>query len=741
MRKLVKFLKPFSGFILLIFALLFVQALTDLSLPGYMSKIINVGVQQNGIESAVPDAVRQSEMSRLALFMSDSERAEVYQFYTLLDRNALSASDYNKYVKSYPVLESEPVYRLDGASRAQKVELDAIFSCAIAITYAVEQQGLASFLPEGMMLPPDADPFVFIAQLPEDSLVSIISGADAQMSSMPDLLVMQSVTAYLSGEYTAIGISLSGMQSSYMMRIGGLMLLLALLGAACSIAVGFFAARVAAGFARNVRLSLFRRVTSFSNIEFDKFSTASLITRSTNDIQQMQLVLMMLLRIVFYAPMLGIGGIIRAVNEDASMSWIIAAAVMALLAMIGVAFAIALPRFKLVQKLVDRLNLVTREILTGLMVIRAFDTQKQEEQKFDHANWDVTRVTLFINRVMVFMMPTMIFLFSGTSILITWVGAHQVDAGKLQIGNMMAFMQYAMQIIMAFLMVSIVFIMLPRAAVSAERIAEVLETSPTINDPKQPKQYAAGIRGMVEFKNVCFRYPGAEDSVLKNITFSARPGQTTAFVGSTGSGKSTLINLIPRFYDVSEGSLLVDGLDVREVTQCDLRQKIGYVPQKSLLFSGTIDSNVRYGAQEAAADEIEKAAQTAQALDFIKACEQGFETPVSEGATNFSGGQKQRLSIARALAKKAEIYIFDDTFSAIDYKTDAVLRKALKEDTADATVMIVAQRISTIKQADQIVVLDKGAIAGIGTHKELMQNCQVYRELALSQLSEEELAL
>jgi len=741
MRKLIKFLKPFSWLILFIFVLLFVQALSDLSLPGYTSDILNVGVQQNGIENDVPSAIRASEMNRLMLFMSSSDKDEVGQVYTLLDAQTLSASDYAKYVKSYPILATKPVYQLGSVTKTEMAELDGIFGKAITITYAIEQQGLAAYLPAGVTLPPGIDPFVFIGQLPASQLDSIVQGADAQVTALPQNLITQSASAYLSGEYKTVGISLSKLQSNYMLRIGGLMLLLSLLSAACSVTVGYYAARVAAGFARDVRLKLFRKVTEFSNIEFDKFSTASLITRSTNDIQQIQMLLVMLLRIVFYAPLLAVGGIIRALGESASMSWIIAAAVMALLAMIGVAFAVAVPRFKAVQKLVDRLNLVTREILTGLMVIRAFNTQRYEEKKFDKANLDVTKITLFINRVMVFMMPAMMLLMSGTSLLIVWVGAHQIDAGHLQIGNMIAFMQYAVQIIFAFLMVSLVFIMLPRAAVSAERIAEVIETPTVINDPEKAKVYRQGIRGQVEFKDVCFRYPGAEDYVLKDISFTSHLGQTTAFVGSTGSGKSTLINLIPRFYDVSEGVILVDGVDVREVTQHDLRDKIGYVPQKSLLFSGTIASNIKYGNEDATISDIEKAAEVAQGLDFIQASEKGFETTTSEGATNFSGGQKQRLSIARALAKKPEIYIFDDTFSAIDFKTDAALRKALKRETADATVLIVAQRISTIMQADQIVVLDGGRIVGIGTHKELMQTCQVYRELALSQLSEKELSL
>jgi ATP-binding cassette subfamily B protein len=705
-----------------------------------MSNILNVGVQQNGIENTVPTAIQASEMNRIQLFMSADDKAEVAQVYTLLDKASLSNADYANYVKSYPILATYPVYKLGSVSKTEMSELDTIFGKAEDVTFAIEQQGLTPFLPAGTTLPAGTDPFAYIAQLSPADQATMLQTVNSTVAALPKEIISQSAIAYLAIQYKAIGISLSHLETVYMWRIGGLMLLLALLSAACSITVGYYASRVAAGFARDVRLKLFRKVTNFSNIEFDKFSTASLITRSTNDIQQIQLVLVMLLRIVFYAPLLGIGGVIRAVGEDASMSWIIAAAVMALLAMIAVAFAVAVPRFKTVQKLVDRLNLVTREILTGLMVIRAFNTQRYEEKKFDKANLDVTRITLFINRVMVFMMPAMMLLMSGTTLLVVWVGAHQIDAGHLQIGNMVAFMQYAVQIIFAFLMVSLVFIMLPRATVSAERIAEVVEIPSAIDDPVKPKEYSSAVSGQVEFKDVCFRYPGAEDYVLKDINFTSRLGQTTAFVGSTGSGKSTLINLIPRFYDVTEGQILVDGVDVRDVTQHDLRDKIGYVPQKTMLFSGTIESNIKYGNEDATREEVEKAAETAQGLDFILATEKGFETPTSEGATNFSGGQKQRLSIARALAKRPEIYIFDDTFSAIDFKTDAALRKALKKETTGSTVLIVAQRISTIMQADQIVVLDGGSIVGIGTHKELMQTSEVYRELALSQLSEKELA-
>jgi ATP-binding cassette subfamily B protein len=506
------------------------------------------------------------------------------------------------------------------------------------------------------------------------------------------------------------------------------------------VVVGFFSARVAAGLGRNLRQQIFTRVENFSNTEFDKFSTASLITRSTNDITQIQMLLVMLFRTVFYAPILGVGGIIKVIGHEASMSWIIAAAVMAILGMIGVMLIVVVPRFKIVQKLVDKLNLVTREILSGLMVIRAFNTQKREEEKFDVANKDLTKTNLFISRVTVLLMPVMMLVMNVVMITIVWIGAHQVDAGKIQVGDMMAFMQYTMQIIMSFFLVSMVFVMLPRAIVSVQRINEVLDTEPVIRDPQKPRQYNGNVKGQIDFKDVYFRYPGAEDDLLKKINFTVTPGQTTAIIGSTGCGKSTLVNLIPRFYDVTGGQLLVDGIDVREVSQHDLREKIGYVSQKTLLFSGTIASNIRY-ANEAATDaDLEKFARTAQAMDFVKESEGGFNSVVSQGGSNLSGGQKQRLSIARALAKQPEIFIFDDSFSALDYTTDAALRKALRKETNNATVLIVTQRISTIMGSDQIVVLDHGEIVGIGRHQELMDSCEVYREIAQSQLSKEELA-
>jgi ATP-binding cassette subfamily B protein len=547
-------------------------------------------------------------------------------------------------------------------------------------------------------------------------------------------------TTYISAQYKLLGMNVTSIQTRYLIRIGGLMLLLTLASAAASITVGFLSARVAAGLGRNLRKQLFVRVESFSNTEFDKFSTASLITRSTNDITQIQMLMVMLFRIVFYAPILGVGAVLKVINADTSMLWIIAAALGTILTMMLVLFMVALPKFKIMQALIDKLNLVMREILTGLMVIRAFNTQKHEEERFDKANQDLTKTNLFVNRaVLVFMMPAVMFLMNAIMILIVWVGAHQVDAGTMQVGNMMAFMQYAVQIIMSFLFLSIIFVMLPRASVSATRISEVLETEPVVVDPEKPQKFNSNLKGTVEFQDVAFRYPNAEDDVLKHLTFTAKPGQTTAFIGSTGSGKTTLINLIPRFYDATGGKVLVDGVDVRDVTQHDLRDKIGYVSQKAVLFSGTIESNIKYANENATDAEVAKYAETAQATDIINESAQGIETAVSQGGTNLSGGQKQRLAIARALAKKPEIYIFDDSLSALDFKTDMALRKALKKDTSDATVLIVTQRVSTIMGAEQIVVLDNGEIAGIGTHKELMQNCDVYKEIALSQLSKEEL--
>ncbi len=741
MTKLFKHLKPFLWAIILIFVLLFAQAMLDLALPGYMANIVNVGIQQDGISNAVPQALSVTEFNRISFFLTADQINQVKSDYVLLDKQSLSASDYAKDVKTYPQLANEDIYKINTTNKKEISSLDTIFSHTLPIVANLEQNTAATFAQFGIPYTAGEDPFATLAQLPPAQISALQSAAETQINAIePDLLTEYSV-AYLTIEYKALGMNTGTIQHHYLFDIGEIMVLITLASAACSVTVGYISARIAAGVGRNMRKQLFVRVESFSNTEFDKFSTASLITRSTNDITQIQMLLVMLFRIVFYAPIIGIGGILKVLGSANSMLWIIGAAVGALITIMVVMFIVVLPKFQSMQKLIDKLSLVMREHLTGLMVIRAFNAQKHEEERFDKANQDLTKTSLFVNRaVLVFLMPTMMFLMNAVMILIIWVGAHEVNAGTMQVGNLMAFMQYAVLIIFAFLMISIVFIMIPRASVSAVRISEVLETEPVIVDPEKPEKFRTDRKGVIEFRDVAFRYPGAEDDVLKHITFTAKPGQTTAIIGSTGSGKSTLVNLIPRFYDATGGAVLVDGVDVRNVTQHDLRDKIGYVAQKAVLFSGTIESNIKYGNENATQEEVAKYAETAQALDIINESEQGYDTPVSQGGTNLSGGQKQRLAIARALAKRPEIYIFDDSLSALDFKTDMALRKALKKETSDATVLIVTQRVSTIMGAEQIVVLDNGEIAGVGTHRDLMKNCQVYQEIALSQLSKEELA-
>jgi ATP-binding cassette, subfamily B, multidrug efflux pump len=714
--------------------------MADLSLPAYMADIVNIGIQQNGIQNAVPEVLPASEYDRLTLFMNANDKATVTADYSLLDKAGLTPDMYAKDVRKYPLLASAPLYVLKDINGAATEQLDRIFMQTIPAVAGIEQNGAAAFAGSGIEIPTGTDPFSVIAQLPPDQLAGVQSVVAKQTSALPAIVLKQYSIAYLTAEYKIIGFDLNGLRSAYMWRIGLIMLGLALAGTLASVLVGFISARIAAGLGRDLRRRQFVRVESFSNTEFDKFSTASLITRSTNDITQIQMLMVMLFRFVFYAPILAIGGIIRVLSLDHSMLWIIGVAVAALLTLVAVMFVIALPKFRSIQSLVDRLNLVTREFVSGLMVIRAFNTQATAEKKFDAANVELTGVSLFVNRVMVFMMPMMMFIMNGVMLLIIWVGAHQVDIGAMQVGDIMAAMQYAMQIIFAFLMISFVFIMLPRASVSAVRVSEVLDTQSIINDPTRPEKFKENVKGVIEFQDVSFRYPGAEEDVLKHITFSAKNGQTIAFIGSTGSGKSTLVNLILRFYDVNAGRVTIDGMDVRNVTQHDLRAKIGYVPQQSVLFSGTIESNIKYGREGASQAELEKFASIAQATEFIDSNEKGYATAVAQGGANLSGGQKQRLSIARALAKQPEIFIFDDSFSALDFKTDAALRAALKQETAQATVLIVTQRIGPIMGADQIVVLENGTIAGIGTHQQLMQYSQVYQEIAFSQLSKEELA-
>jgi ATP-binding cassette subfamily B multidrug efflux pump len=740
MRKLIKPLKPYIWLIVVIFVLLYAQAMADLSLPGYMADIVNIGIQQSGIENSVPRAIESGEYEKLSLFMTDQEKTRVDSSYMLLERQALDQNEYEEYIEDYPALANTPIYVLTADTDTQINELNSIFSTIIPIVTGIEQQGLGAYGGTGIEIPEGVDPFTLLSQLPEEQILQIRETAIEFIDNLPEGLKEQATVAYIAAQYDAIGLDTGSVQTGYILRVGLLMLLITLGSAAASVAVGFLSARIAAGMGRDVRRQLFEKVESFSSAEFDRLSTASLITRSTNDITQIQMMMVMLFRVVFYAPILGVGAVIKVIGADQSMLWIIAAAVGLVLTLIIVMIIIAVPKFKLIQTFVDKLNLVTREMLSGLMVIRAFNAQEHEEKRFDVANADLTKINLFINRVLVFLMPALMLIMNGVMLLIVWVGAHQIDAGSIQVGDIMAFMQYAMQIIMAFLMVSMVFIMLPRAIVSAMRISEVLETDPVITDPEYPQGLLTEKKGVVEFRDVSFRYPGAEDDVLKHITFAAMPGQTTAFIGSTGSGKSTLINLIPRFYDVTEGEILVDGVDVRKVRQHDLREKIGYVPQKAVLFSGTVESNVRYANEDATDEEVKQYIRTAQAEDFIRSKGNGRYLDIAQGGSNLSGGQKQRLAIARALAKQPEIYIFDDSLSALDYRTDKALRAALKKETFDATVLIVTQRVSTVMSADQILVLDKGEVAGIGTHKQLMSDCEVYQEIAMSQLSAEELS-
>ncbi len=751
MFKLIKYLKNSVVPIIIIIGLLIVQAVCDLSLPDYTSNIVNVGIQQGGVEKVTPEVIRKSQLEKLELFISEEDRIEINSNYTLLDKDSLSDEEYNKYVKKYPSLENEGVYKLTTKKKDKETieKLNGIFARPMLVVQGFESDSeeskgmkaaiIAEF-PPNMGIDENADILEVMSQLPQEQRDTMMKDIDKNFENLPNTMIDQAAISYVKNEYNNIGLNIDKMQTNYLLYTGGLMILIALLSMAATVTVGFIGARVAANLGKNLRSKVFSKVIGFSNAELDKFSTASLITRSTNDIQQIQMLMVMLLRVVFYAPILGIGGVIKVLNTETSMAWIIVVAVVAISAVVIVLFTVVMPRFKRVQKLVDRINLVTREILTGMMVIRAFSTERHEEKRFDKANNDLTKNNLFVNRTMALMMPTMMLIMNGITILIVWNGSHSIDAGTMQVGDMMAFIQYTMQIIMAFLMISMVSVMLPRATVSAGRIDEVLSTEYVVKDPVAPIKLEEDKKGFLKFNNVSFKYPNAEENVLSNITFTAMPGETTAFIGSTGSGKSTLINLVPRFYDVTEGEILLDGIDIRKVSQHDLREKIGYVPQKGVLFSGTIESNLKYSGKSITDEDMIKAAEIAQATDFIKGTKESYNTEISQGGTNVSGGQKQRLSIARAIAKKPEVYIFDDSFSALDFKTDAALRKALKKETLNSTVLIVAQRISTILHAEQIIVLEEGRIAGIGTHNELMKTCDVYKQIALSQLSKEELA-
>ncbi len=907
MLRLVKYLKPYTLLILLAIALLFVQANADLALPDYLANIVNTGIQLSGIDSAVPQAIRQSTMDKVTLFMSSQDKASVLADYTLVDKNS---ADYAQLVKQYPDLANEPIYVRNQISQEEINKLNPIMGGPIMLVSFIQQaiddpaqaasmmqssgfdlskqssttngagnlnQAAASQLiatelkdeytalgmssnqlmanlanlSKGVLLPVAirqtsmdrltlfmnaqdkttvlgnytlvdknstkysqyvqdypilaTQPIYVLNQVDPTTLVkltpvmakslamvalfqqittnpaqavataqslgfdlSALSGQMFSSNSFISKMLVQAAATPIKAEYTALGMDVNKIELNYLYRIGGAMLGLVLLSGVCTILVSLLAARTAAGMGRDVRKAQFIKVENFSSTEFDKYSTTSLINRSTNDITQVQLVVFMIIRMVLYAPIIGVGAIIHAFRLDTSMWWIIALAVGVLLTMILVVFTVALPKFRIIQNLIDRLALVLRENLSGMMVIRAFSRQDFELERFDKANVNLTSTMLFINRIMIVMMPLMMLIMNGVTVLIIWTGSHQVANGNMQVGDMIAFMQYTMQVVFAFLMLSMMFIFLPRAFVAGNRIADVLATEPVIKDPSEPKHFDPAFKGTVEFRNVSFHYPDAEEDVLHDINFVARPGQTTALIGSTGSGKSTVVNLIPRFYDVTAGSIMVDGIDIREVTQHDLHDKIGYIPQKGILFSGTIASNLRYANEDASEDDLREATDIAQATEFILGNGDGkingngshepkisngivdmdgdgyhdgsgFDTDIAQGGTNVSGGQKQRLSIARALVKKPPIYIFDDSFSAVDFKTDAALRRALRQKTAGSTILIVTQRVSTIKNAEQIIVLDEGRIIGKGTHQELMKDCKAYQEIALSQLSQEEL--
>ena len=717
MLKMLKYLKPFTISVITVVVLLVVQAVCDLSLPDYTSNIVNVGIQQNGIENAVPKEIRKRELDKLMIFMTGSQRNLVEKSYS--EKNG-----------------DKTIYELNTKDKETISDLNPIITKSIMKVSAIDMAAKEGKIQN---LPQNVDVWSLLSDMPKDQLNSMEKEINKGLNSLDENMQEQAAINFVKNEYQEIGIDTDKLQTNYIFVAGAKMLGVAVISMLATVAVGYIASRIGAGMSRSIRSDVFKKVVDFSNVEFEKFSTASLITRSTNDVQQIQMFMVMFIRIVLYAPILGAGGVLKILNTDTSMAWIIGLALAAIITVVSVLFGLAIPKFKLVQKLVDKLNLVTRESLTGMLVIRAFSNQKIEEKKFDETNSLLKKTNTFVNRVTSTMMPLMMLIMNIVTVLVVWVGAHQIDGGNMQVGDMMAFIQYSMQIIMSFLMITMLAVILPKASVSASRIHEVLTSDVAIKDPKEDKELNKDKKGYVEFKNVSFRYPDAENDVITNISFTAKPGETTAFIGSTGSGKSTLINLIPRFFDATDGEILVDGVNIKDISQHKLRNQIGYVPQKGILFSGTIESNIKYGSEDISDEDVVKAASIAQATEFIESKPEKYETEISQGGTNVSGGQKQRLSIARALAKKPDIFIFDDSFSALDLKTDAALRKELKSQVKDSTMLIVAQRISTIMNAEQIIVLDEGNMVGKGTHEELLKNCEVYKQIALSQLSKEEL--
>ncbi len=750
MHHMIKHLKKYAASILAIVLLLGIQAVCDLTLPTYTASIVNVGIQQQGVAHSAPTILRASTLEGVKLWMpSEDVKSIIEKSYT-----PATAEEAKKLGVT---LGDEPLFKLSDVSDEQQEALDSLFDRALTLQSMVSGESdidIAAMLsmagadptaqtPEmagAAQLTPEQVP-AMLAAMEVSQRDALLSQIDEKLFSvLPATMLTQAGNQAVRNEYAEMGMDLSRVQSRFIWRDGALMLLIALAGTAAAVLVGFFGSRTSASLGRDLRQKVFHKVVNFGQKEMEQFSTASLITRSTNDIQQVQQVMVFLLRVVIYAPIIGLGGILRATRTTPSMAWVIFVAVIAVIAIVMVLLALAMPRFKQMQTLVDKVNQRMRETLTGLPVIRAFCTQKREEERFDEASTRLMKTQLFVNRLMSGMMPLMMLVMNGVSILIMWVGARGMDNGAMQIGDIMAFIQYTMQIIMAFLMISMISVMLPRASVAAKRVQEVLDTEISIKDAKVPQAFDESLRGVVEFTDVSFRYPDAEADMLSHISFTAKPGQTTAILGGTGSGKSTLINLIPRFFDVTDGQILVDGVDIREAGLEDLRDRIGYVPQKGVLFSGTVSENLTFGSTNIPEEQCRKAAQIAQAETFVLEREGGYDSEIAQGGSNVSGGQKQRLSIARAIAKDPEIYIFDDSFSALDFKTDAAVRSALAKETGDSTMLIVAQRISTVMQAEQILVLDEGKLVGKGTHQELMESCEVYQQIATSQLSKEELS-
>ena len=747
MLKVLKYLKKTWISVIVIVALLCVQAAADLALPDYTSKIVNIGIQQGGIDTAIPEAISKDGMDNLLMFTNDDSK--ILDCYKLVSKDTVSNDEYNNYLKEYPALENEEVYVLNKLNKDQKYNLEEMLKKPLVQVYLMQNDQMQEKIKESLFVNvpepqkeamKDMELMDILKTMPEENLEKITSNINEQIDNMQGTIVDQAAISSVKEEYKKLNMDIDKIQNKYIVFAGLQMLGIAFISMASAITIMLFSARVAAKLGNTLRDKVFKKVLSFSTKEFNEFSTASLITRSTNDIQQIQMLITMLFRVVVYAPIIGIGGFIRVLtNSDTSMAWIIGLAILCIIGIVGTLFLLTMPKFKKLQDLVDKLNLVSREILTGLPVIRAFNTEKKEEKRFDGANKNLMKASIFVNRSMSMMMPLLMFIMNSITLLIVWVGGHNVDSGIMQVGDMMAFIQYTMQIVMSFLMISMISIMLPRAVVSAKRINEVIDTTPSIKDKDKTKDFDDDKKGLVEFKDVSFKYPDADSEILEDISFTAEPGKTTAIIGSTGSGKSTVVNLIPRFYDVTGGELLIDGVNIKDVSQRDLRSKIGFVPQKGMLFTGTIRSNIKYGNPSMSDEDMIKAATIAQATEFIESKPKKYDEEISQGGTNVSGGQRQRLSIARAIATDPEIFVFDDSFSALDLKTDSKLRAALKEKTENKTVIIIAQRISTILDADKIIVLEEGKIVGIGKHEELMKNCEIYKQIALSQLSKEEL--